>query len=142
MPKPTFDFSELSDEALLADVRADRLKVRAATRVRDASEGVKAGVKDRMPVRTGSAKSRWGTPNAWQAPGIFGYGIWDVDDDGLTIEQGAGMPTPVKQDEYIVYLNEGSSSQAPAGFIDVEVEKGKLNLLDGIDKDIDTVMGA
>lgn len=65
-------------------------------------------VKTEMPVDTGRARASWGT-----LAGVFqaGDGIWDEEDGGLTITQGTTV-------EYVQNLNEGSSSQAPAGFID------------------------
>jgi len=89
--------------------------------VRDVSVKAKEGVKRKMPVDTGAARARWGTP---EQPG----GVWNEDRDNLTIEHGAALD-PF---EYISRLNEGYSTQAPAGFIDVEVEKAADDLTDGI----------
>jgi hypothetical protein len=66
----------------------------------------------RMPVDTGRAKSSWGNVPA-APPALANEGIWEVKDDGMTIIQGSRVP-------YIERLNEGHSSQAPAGFIDAE----------------------
>lgn len=98
---------------------------------------VKAGIKDAvkaaslqavgrikmdMPVDTGAARGRWGTPGA-------SGGIWDETDEGLTITQGANL----EPYEYIERLNEGSSQQAPAGFIDSAAQSAEETLVNLID---------
>lgn len=98
---------ELKD-AIWEDVRATSLKA-------------KAGIQRKMPVDTGDARARWGEP------GHRG-GVWNEDRDQLTIEHGAALD-PF---EYISRLNEGYSTQAPAGFIDVEAEKAADEVTDGI----------
>ena len=128
----SIDTTELDAEINTAGTYEKRIKDKLRDNVRDTSERIKNGVKGRMPVDTGSAKARWGTPGAWQAPHIFGDGIWEVQDDGFSITQGARMSMFQTMEEYIAYLNQGTSQQAPAGFIDVEVEKGILQLVKDI----------
>lgn len=82
-------------------------KQAVSTSVREASMQVLARVKREMPVDTGAARARWGN-------------VWRELDGGMTIEQGAALD-PF---EYIERLNEGSSSQAPAGFLDTAAEWG------------------
>ncbi len=70
----------------------------------EAMEGVR-NIKIAMPVDTGRARASWGSP---EAEGIFYY-----EDDGFTNVQGTNVV-------YVDELNQGSSKQAPAGFIDAE----------------------
>jgi len=87
----------------------------AAAAVLDVSQDVASKVEIAMPVDTGWAQARWGNPEM--------YGFWEVSDDGLQIEQGSDL-SMIDKYEYIIRLNEGSSQQAPAGFIDVLAENG------------------
>lgn len=90
--------------------------------VKAASLQAVARIKMEMPVDTGAARSRWGTPGA-------SGGVWEETDEGLTITQGADL----QPYEYIERLNEGSSQQAPAGFIDnaaQAAEEMMVNLID------------
>ena len=73
-------------------------------------------VKEAMPVDTGRARSSWGH---W-TPGLMvkdnpdakaSDAVWEVENDGMAIIQGTSVP-------YTPQLNEGSSRQAPAGFVD------------------------
>lgn len=80
----------------------------------------KAAIQLAMPFRTGRAKASWGNVPA-PPPALPDDGIWEVKDGGFTIVQGSNV-------EYIVYLNEGSSSQQPAGFIDAEEVKAMADL--------------
>lgn len=84
--------------------------------VRETSEDVQVDIQSVMPVDTGWAQMRWGEP-------LYG-GIWRIDTDQLGITQGSS----VEPYEYIEKLNEGSSLQAPAGFIDTAAERGRLKL--------------
>lgn len=68
-----------------------------------------------MPVDTGWASMRFGDP------AVEG-GVFEISDDGLSIEFGSDL-SMFNLYEYIIRLNEGSSQQAPAGFIDVEAER-------------------
>jgi hypothetical protein len=68
-------------------------------------------IKIEMPVDTGRARSSWGNLYPNNVFSELGDGIWEVSNAGLTILQGTNVP-------YVVYLNEGWSSQAGAGFID------------------------
>lgn len=88
----------------------------ASDEVEAASETLQEDVSSLMPVRTGWAQSRWGDV---AIPG----GIWIVSDNGLTIEQGSNLKEALDLYEYIIRLNEGSSKQAPAGFIDAAAER-------------------
>lgn len=75
-------------------------------------------IKEAMPVDTGRARTGWGH----YTPGLMVYdkpsnpstpadSVWEVGNEGLTITQGTTVP-------YTPGLNEGSSRQAAAGFVD------------------------
>lgn len=100
--------AEISHAAQLPD----EIEAAVWVDVRAASLTAKSNIQRAMPVDTGDARARWGEA------GHRG-GIWEEDRDQLSVTQGAGL----EPYEYIKRLNEGSSTQAPAGFIDVEVEK-------------------
>jgi hypothetical protein len=87
----------------------------AASEVLAESEALVEDVAAQMPVDTGWAQSRWGEV-------AVAGGIWEISDNGLSIEQGSDLST-ISLYEYITRLNEGSSQQAPAGFIDAAAEK-------------------
>lgn len=89
----------------------------------DTAEAAREDIKRNMPVDYGDAQGRWGNPQ-WRMlnpryQGAAGQGIWREDVRNLTHTQGAEL-SPF---EYIERLNEGSSQQAPAGFIDTAVER-------------------
>lgn len=84
--------------------------------IRRASFLAERNIKIRMPVDTGRAKSAWGHD---EGPLGTGLGIWEEDEQGLSLTQGTKV-------EYVEYLNQGSSSQAPAGFIDTEAERAGM----------------
>lgn len=101
----------------------------------DTAEEAREDIKRNMPVDYGDAQGRWGNPG-WRMvnpryQGAAGQGIWREDVRNLTHTQGAEL-APY---EYIERLNEGSSQQAPAGFIDAAVERA-------VDKAEDTTLAA
>jgi hypothetical protein len=101
----------------------------------DVAEAAREDIKRNMPVDYGDAQGRWGNPQ-WRMlnpryQGAAGQGIWREDVRNLTHTQGAEL-SPF---EYIERLNEGSSQQAPAGFIDAAVERA-------IDKAEDSTLSA
>lgn len=104
----------------------------AGDEVEAASETLQEDVASQMPVDTGWAQSRWGETGV---PG----GIWEVRDNGLTIEQGSDLKAAIDHYEYIIRLNEGSSKQAPAGFIDVAAERAGEKLENRLDEIADMV---
>ncbi len=93
----------------------------------ETSQKIQDRVQSEMPVDTGWAQARWGVPE-------YG-GIWEVSEDGLSITQGASIDPY----EYIIRLNEGSSTQAPAGFIDAAGEWGAQQANIGISSKLETV---
>lgn len=99
----------------------------AGDEVEAASEALQEEVAAAMPVDTGWAQSRWGET-------AVAGGIWEVRDNGLTIEQGSDLKAQIDHYEYITRLNEGSSKQAPAGFIDAAAEKAGENLANRLDE--------
>ena len=114
-----------SEAAALANLLTDGL----ADDVEKASRYTQDLIQAQMPVDTGWAQSRWGEE-------AFG-GFWAVEDDGLTIVQGS----EIQPYEYIIRLNEGSSTQAPAGFIDGAAEVGGARLEENINARIDRIAG-
>jgi hypothetical protein len=81
-----------------------RLHESAWGAVRAVSRMTADTVRVRMPVDSGQARASWANPD-------HPDGVWIELPRQLTIIQGS-------QISYIRYLNEGSSHQAPAGFID------------------------
>lgn len=114
-------FNEWNKSRTVAPLFKEWTKVR----VMQKSLKVLGQVKVAMPVDTGAARARWGVAGA---PG----GIWLEQDFGMTIVQGAEL----YPHEYINELNEGSSQQAPAGFIDTIAYKAEQELIDEILKDL------
>jgi hypothetical protein len=86
--------------------------------VQENNEGLCVDIKSAMPVDSGRAKAGWGkytpgdlTRHDPKNPSSEGDAVWIVSPKGWSIRQGTNVP-------YTVYLNEGHSQQAPAGFID------------------------
>lgn len=111
------NFDALIREREVSKKMTQRFRARCKKLVRLVSLDTKAQMQFVMPVDTGAARARWGTKGA---PG----GLWEVSDEGMTIAQG-GQLEPF---EYIERLNEGSSQQAPAGFMDTIAYKMQLLL--------------
>lgn len=80
----------IHNESILLDIQNDIDKV-----IKEVGEEALSRVKDRTPVRTGYAQSRWEMTS---------------DDQGFTLENDA---------EYISYLELGWSDQAPAGMLGI-----------------------
>lgn len=108
----SIDYTNLVNEHSRSLTITSKAKTRAKNRIRKASEQILDQVSDQMPVDTGAAVYRWGNP-------VASDGIWIEEDDGMSITQGAGR-VPF---EYISRLEEGSSTQAPAGFISAIVTR-------------------
>jgi hypothetical protein len=123
--KPRVDFRELSAEYNRSRTIVPVFKERIKVRVKGKSLKVLGQVKIAMPVDTGAARARWGVEGA-------AGGIWIEQDAGMTIIQGAEL----QPYEYIEKLNEGSSQQAPAGFIDTIAYKAEEELIQEIISDI------
>lgn len=109
-------------EVLFATRAPSQINEAVWTQVQNASKQLKLRIRALMPVDYGDARDRWGNPNhIMRRPrykGASGRGIWREDRARLSIEQGAEL----EPYEYIKRLNEGSSRQAPAGFIDITAE--------------------
>lgn len=116
--KIRISFNELQREYERSRTIAPLFKERVKVRVMTKALKVLGQVKIAMPVDTGAARARWGVPSA-------AGGLWSVEDDGLTVVQGAQL----EPYEYIERLNEGSSTQAPAGFLDTIAYKGEEELI-------------
>lgn len=101
----------------------------AQTAVLETSEDVRGDIQEAMPVDTGWAQARWGEP-------MYG-GVWEFEDNGLSLTQGSD----IEPYEYIERLNEGSSQQAPAGFIDTAAARGGLKLEANLSSELDDAIG-
>lgn len=123
--KTRVDFRELSNEYNRSRTIAPVFKERVKVRIKAKSLKVLGQIKIAMPVDTGAARARWGIAGATG-------GIWIEQDEGLTIIQGAQL----QPYEYIERLNEGSSMQAPVGFIDTIAYKAEEELIQEIINDI------
>lgn len=110
MTKISFDSPDLAATQAWAASLANTFTNAMTDEVEAHSEVLQEDIAAAMPVDTGWAQGRWGDPAA-------GGGIWEVTDNGLSIEQGSSL-SDMGLYEYIIRLNEGSSKQAPAGFID------------------------
>ena len=119
---------ELEAEVDRSQFAAQRRRRMVWAKLRAVSLAGERGIKDSMPVDTGRARASWGH---WSAGDIrrvssasdFGPGdaIHTENEGALEIEQGTNV-------EYVQYLNEGHSQQAPAGFIEVIAEKAEREL--------------
>lgn len=111
----------------------DDIKRKASQVIRAASFAVEKRIKVEMPVDTGRARASWGhwTPADIVRAGNWTQGDahWLEKDGGLTVEQGSNVP-------YIVYLDQGSSTKAPAGFIDKAAEAGARELTTELQQEI------
>lgn len=121
--KVTIDHSQLTAEAKRSAALRPEVRARSWKIVRAQAFKLETGVKLRMPVDTGRARASWGHSTAPASPSD---GIWDEDEADLSIVEGTAV-------DYVAYLNEGSSSQAPAGFIDAEAFKVEAELNAAID---------
>ena len=102
---------DFQQEVVFSSRMPRRFRKRGWKILRKVALQAKANIQTAMPVDKGHARARWGSQNA--------PGIWIENEQLLTVTQGAAL-NPF---EYIVRLNEGSSQQAPAGFIDVNAER-------------------
>ena len=127
-------YEALNEERTYTAKQARMLLNQVKAKLRAVSLAAERRVKNDMPVDTGRARASW---SHW-SPGDIrkgGSGASAADahyketDGGLTIEQGSNV-------EYIEALNDGSSAQAPAGFIDsAEENAGQV-----LEREIDEVI--
>lgn len=124
--RTSIDFSDLTREHQQAAQIPPRMRRGIWLRVREVSFNAERYVKIAMPVDTGRARASWGhsTPPASPADGI-----WEENERDLSITQGSRV-------EYIEQLNEGSSQQAPAGFIDAIERRAAEELANKIADDM------
>jgi len=106
------DYSDLSRERAFAAGLPPAMRRIAWAMVKVVAYAAERRVRVRMPVDTGRARASWG--HSSNPAGAYD-GIWIERPDALTIIEGSRV-------EYIEQLNEGSSTQAPAGFIDAKAE--------------------
>jgi len=114
----TVKYDDLTQERTLTQRKAMALIRNVKKTVRKVSLAAERRVKSEMPVDTGRARASWGhwTPGdadlgRYDNPASPNDAAWKEEDGGLSIEQGTNV-------EYVTYLNDGHSAQAPAGFID------------------------
>lgn len=119
--KLTIEFADLEQEAREAGRRPAAIKRRLWSTLRAVSLKAERFIKIRMPVDTGAARASWGHSSS---PAPADAGIWIENEEDMSIEQGSTLG-------YIQYLNEGSSQQAPAGFLDAEVTRAINELYAG-----------
>lgn len=114
------------DETVRRSARAaDGMKERVRLRIREGALETMREVKVEMPVDTGRARASWGSPEA--------EGIWEESDGGMSIEQGTNV-------HYVERLNDGSSKQAPAGFINAAAERARVRIMERLEGDAKDVM--
>lgn len=101
------DTSDLRREREIAASLLLLFRERAWIQLHNGALNLAGDVKRRMPVDTGRARDSWGRSAR--------DGIWQADPVRLTILQGSTV-------EYVRFLNDGSSTQAPAGFVDAAAE--------------------
>lgn len=96
-------------------------------------------IKRHMPVDTGRARAGWGI---WSAEDLTGADSgaseadahFEVQDGGTSISQGTNL-------EYVRALNEGSSTQAPSGFIDADAKAAQDMLMKEVGELVDRLVG-
>ena len=98
------------------------------------AEGLCADIKIGMPVDSGRARAGWGkyTPGDLTRSDPTNVSreddaVWVVSPKAWSIRQGTRVP-------YTKYLNEGSSQQAPAGFIDARFAIWRVKMLNKVSK--------
>lgn len=128
--KITIQYGSLTQEVNNSVKYAAKFSQIAWTTLRIVSFKAERYIKIRMPKDTGRAAASWGHSSAPAAPDD---GIWIEDVESLTITQGSKV-------EYIERLNEGSSQQAPAGFIDAEAARAGADFEDQMYEQIDKIV--
>jgi len=116
-----FDGSDLLAEAAQLIQVNEKIENAAKIRLKEAAFTAKRNIQ----TDTGAAKSSWGAEGE--------SGIFTFSSDGLEHTQGSELP-------YINRLNEGWSSQAPAGFIDAEAEKAKTLMVNNLLSDLGQIL--
>ena len=120
---------DFQDEVSFARRLDDLTEGRVWQGVRAESLRTMRNIKIAMPVDTGRARAGWGvfTPSDLRSLSSGGAddAVWEEDQDNFSIEQGTTIV-------YVPRLNDGYSSQAPAGFIDTEAERAADRLADGL----------
>lgn len=114
----SIEFGDFSREVQLVARYDDKFRAWSWRSIRRAALSLERNIKIKMPVDTGRARASWGHS---ETPADVDDGIWEENQAELEIVQGSKV-------EYIQALNEGSSRQAPVGFIDVEAIKAWYEL--------------
>lgn len=134
--KITVRYDDLTQEVAISRRKAMAFIRAVKGHVRAVSFAVERRVKTEMPVDTGRARASWGhwSPadvdlGRYDNPAGPADAEWKELDGGFAIEQGSNV-------EYVEYLNDGHSSQAPRGFIDRAEEAANQELDRLLDQDI------
>jgi hypothetical protein len=128
------DATDILNEAIQAGRLPKTIRAAAWRAVRKVSFALERKIKSDMPVDTGRARASWGhwtsqdtnNPEASEEDAH-----WEDSEGGLYTVQGSNV-------EYIDYLNDGHSAQAPAGFIDMATVRAE----DELDSEIGKELGA
>lgn len=108
-----FDLRELGQMARDASRLPDQLDQRYQNAFRGMAIDLRDIIRIRMPRDTGLASNSWG------------HDVWILNLRDFFVEMGGVY--------YIEELEEGKSKQAPAGFIDMEINKALARLADELD---------
>lgn len=126
------DIRALDDLIMRSRQAAKLIEDEAREIVDENANGLCAAIKAAMPVDSGRAKAGWGkytpgdlTRSDPSNPSSADDAVWTVSPKGWSIHQGTRVP-------YTVYLNEGHSQQAPAGFIDAQFAIWRVKMLDRV----------
>lgn len=127
MPKMTIDASQLTLEKQFSSQFPRRLGTRIRARVLPIAREAMTQIKNEMPVDTGGAAANFGEYDPFRIVDFARLAernpdyqaIYEVEDGGLDVSFGIN----VEPFNYVERLNEGSSQQAPAGFIDRAAER-------------------
>lgn len=131
---------EGADEVIRQLERAPgTIRKQAGAIIRAAALALMRRVKSEMPVDSGRARASWGvwTPGDLAKPNpdaTRADAHYEERDGGLTVSQGSNVG-------YVAGLNQGSSRQAPAGFIDKGVEVAQRALVEAVGKMLKEVLG-
>jgi len=121
------DFQALTVETVRAIAMKTAIRNAAWQAVQTTAVSTMNQIKVEMPVKTGRAQGSWGKLTG---PALPGDDYWVEDENDLSIEQGSTV-------YYVANLEQGSSMQAPAGFIEAAALRGQNELDSNITRLID-----
>ena len=127
------DHAELTRESKVSTQFKQVMKKGAWKVVKSTSISLMKQVKMRMPWDTGRASGSWGKTTGNVATPADSY--WLENENELWIEQGTTV-------HYVALLEQGSSRQAPAGFIEASALAAQQELDKYVEQMLDEVFGA